>query len=180
MRYVAGQAATQDRRARGLLWRGASPGALSPARRDQTQRRHDRGRSGDGRCCRPSVPVRSWRSACRLLRQRLFHGLVERIKAARKIMQMQADGAAATFVEDLKVALRLRQFEGAEGQIAVLDRHLVRMVAGESEKDAAVGASLVGLSGGMKVARSKSQTRRDVFSVAHLHPNGLQRFLMLR
>src|SRR5947209_18652661 len=94
-------------------------------------------------------------------------------------MQMDTHGAAAALVQHVEIALRLRQLDRAEAELAVFERHIFGMVAGEREKDAAIRAALVGLASRMQIARSETETGGHALPVADAQPQFFERCLVL-
>src|SRR5438477_3895205 len=89
-------------------------------------------------------------------------------------MQMNTQGAAAALVQHVEITLRLRQLDRAEAELAIFERHVFGMVAGEREKDAAVRAALVRLAGRMQIARSETETGGHALPVADAQPQSFE------
>ena len=93
---------------------------------------------------------------------------------------MDAQSAAAAFGENGKVTAGLRGFHDAKRILLAGDRQILGILAGNLQEDAAVGAALVGLSGGMQKARAEAENGGDFFLVANGVANTLQKFVVCR
>ncbi len=92
---------------------------------------------------------------------------------------MQAQRPAAALSQDLKIATRLSRLYQTEGEFLARHLKIMRIIAGDLQKDAAVGAAFVGLPGGMQEAWAKAETRRHPLAIAHNSTQVLQGFSML-
>ena len=75
--------------------------------------------------------------------------------------EIDADRAAPAFRQRLEVAQRLRLFQNAEAKFLARQRNILRVAGDELQEDAAVGAALVQLSGGVQEARAIAGGGRD-------------------
>ena len=72
--------------------------------------------------------------------------------------QMDPQRAPPTFREDLEVSPGLRRFDHAKSVRLPGDGQVGGIVAGDLEKDSAVGPAFVGLARGVKESRAKFET----------------------
>src|SRR6185312_16493206 len=91
---------------------------------------------------------------------------------------MDAQGPASTRSEDLEITARLRRLYYAKSIFLSGNRHIHGIVTGDLEKDSGIGAAFVGLSGGVKEARAKTQTGSHALAVADGMTHGLQLLFM--
>src|SRR5439155_19348854 len=92
--------------------------------------------------------------------------------------QMHAQGPAVTLGEHFKIAPRLRRFHHAESVPLAGDLQIVGIVASDLQKNSAVRAALVSLSGRVEKARSETQARRHALRVPYFVPYILQSALV--
>src|SRR6266849_6426969 len=121
-------------------------------------------------------------SAPHFMRQKWFsylcdcflHSFRERRESRLQILsQVHAQGAAAAFGENREVAAGLRGFHDPEGVLLPGHGKILGVVAGDLQKNAAIGTAFVGLPGGVQEARAKAENRGNLFLVAHRVPNRL-------
>ena len=88
----------------------------------------------------------------------MLNGVGERREARFYIFaEMDAQRAAAAFGENGEIAAGLRSFYDAERVFLVGHRQIDGVIARDLQKNAAVGAALVGLARGVKEAFAASQ-----------------------
>src|SRR5260370_14582689 len=81
--------------------------------------------------------------------------------------------AAAAFGKDREIAAGLCRFHDAEGVPLTWDLQILGVIASDLEKNAAVGAAFVGLSGGLQEAWAETENGVHFFLVAHAMSNPL-------
>ena len=97
-----------------------------------------------------------------------MHGLGKRFEAGLQILaEMDAEGAAAAFSEDIEVTASLRGLYGAERVFLIGHGEVGSIVAGDLEKYAAVGATFVSLSCGMQKSRAETEARGEFLFVTN-------------
>ncbi len=89
--------------------------------------------------------------------------------------QMDPQGPASAFRQDLEVSPGLRRFHHAERVLLPGHGQVGGIVAGDLQKDSAVRSALVGLAGGMEEARTKSETGGHSLPVAQRQAQFLQK-----
>src|SRR6516225_11777601 len=80
---------------------------------------------------------------------------------------MHSQRASSTFCQHLEIATGLSGFHNSEGVFLFRNRNVVGVVTGQLQEDSAIGAALVGLSGGVQKARAEAEASSHVFVVAH-------------
>src|SRR5579859_1500407 len=106
-------------------------------------------------------------------------GVRQRRQSYRDIFaEMDAQRAAVTFRENGKIAARLSGFYHAKSVSLTRNKEVHSIVASNLQENAGVGTALIGLSRGMKEARSKAQDGRDFFVVSHGKADGLEGFFI--
>src|SRR5205814_2201915 len=102
-----------------------------------------------------------------ILAQSLLDRGAERLETRRDVgAQMDAERAAASLGEDRKIPARLRGLDDAERVFLPGHGHILRVITGNLQEDAAVGATLVPLAGGVQEPRAEAEARRDALAVA--------------
>src|SRR5579871_2766235 len=91
---------------------------------------------------------------------------------------MHAESAPMAFHQNLEVSSRLRRFHDAESVFLTGHRQIHRIVTGYLQEDAGVGASLVGLAGGVEETRTESETGGYMTRVADHGPHLLKNLLV--
>ena len=90
---------------------------------------------------------------------------------------MDSQGAPAALGQDLEISTGLRRFDDAEGVLLSGHRQIGCVVTGDLQEDSAVGATFVGLAGGVQESRTEAEAGRDVLLVAHAMTQFLQKRL---
>src|SRR6185437_8084028 len=88
---------------------------------------------------------------------------------------MHPQGAPAAFGEDVEIAARLRRLDDAEAVPSARHVEVARIVAGDLQKDARIGAALIGLAGRMEEARAETEAGGDPLRAADRDAYCLQR-----
>src|ERR1700737_1194026 len=91
---------------------------------------------------------------------------------------MYAQSASSALREHGEVAAGLRGFHGAKSILLPGHRQIHSIVAGNLQKDAAVGATLVSLPRRVQEARTESKNSGNFFLIADGKTDALQRFLI--
>src|SRR5260370_25433124 len=91
---------------------------------------------------------------------------------------MDAQGTAATFGKHSKIAAGWRRLHHTEGVLLSGHRQILSIVASNLQEDAAIGAALVALSGGLHEARAEAEYHGHLFLVAHPVAHALQDFFV--
>src|SRR5260370_32330956 len=89
---------------------------------------------------------------------------------------MESQSPAATLGKHREIAARLRGLDHAERVPLTGDRQIFGIIAGDLQKNAAVGTAFVGLSGGMQEARSEAEYRGHFSLVTNGVADALQSF----
>ena len=111
----------------------------------------------------------------RPLVQRILDRAIEHLQSGFDVaLEMDAQRAPAALGQHAEVAAGLSRLDDAEAGLLAGYRQVPGVVGGDLQKDAAVGAAFVGLSGGMQEAWAEFGTGRDVALVAHRQPHALQ------
>src|SRR5271169_680422 len=102
-----------------------------------------------------------------LLSQGFFDSTAERGEARVEVASdVHPQRAPASFGENVEITARLRRLDHAKGIGLSGHQHVLGVVAGDLQKDAAVGSALVGLSRRMLEARPEANAGRRLGPVA--------------
>src|SRR5262245_32480065 len=106
---------------------------------------------------------------------RARYGIRKRCEARFDIaLDMRTQNATTAFTQHLEVAASLRGFHDAKARAMSWNGKILGVVAGDLKKNAAVGTTLVRLSGRMQEARAKANASGDANSIPHREPKRLQ------
>ncbi len=100
---------------------------------------------------------------------------IERLQAGFEItLEMHPQRAPAALGQHVEIATRLRRLDHAEAGFLAGHGQIPGLIGCDLQEDAAIGAALIGLSGGMQETRTEFRAGRDMALVAHRKPHGLQ------
>src|SRR5260221_1927692 len=88
---------------------------------------------------------------------------------------MDAQSPPPALGEDIEIAARLRRLDGAESVFLAGHGKVLRIIAGDLQKDPGIGAALVSLSRRMQEAWAETEAGRDALRIADRAAGGLQR-----
>src|SRR5207247_7970889 len=91
---------------------------------------------------------------------------------------MHAQGAAATFGENGKIASGLRGLDDTESVFLPRHGQIAGAVTSDLQKNAAVRPAFVGLPGRVQKARTETKDCGDFFLITHSMPQALQPFFI--
>src|SRR5258708_25001687 len=80
---------------------------------------------------------------------------------------MDAQRAPPALGEDIEIAARLRRLHGTETVRRAGHGEVSRIIAGDLQKDTAIGSALVGLSGRMHEAWAEAEAGRDTLRITY-------------
>src|SRR5260370_8669479 len=87
---------------------------------------------------------------------------------------MDAESPQLALGEDIEIAARLRRLDGAESVFLAGHGKVLRIIAGDLQKDPGIGAALVSLSRRMQEAWAETEAGRDALRIADRAAGGLQ------
>src|SRR5215469_3542958 len=128
----------------------------------------------------PPIRPRPITAICMVSRECFVDGGAQGFEPALDVVEMQADGAAAAFVEHLEIAERLHQLYRGEIKPLVFQRNLLAPLAGDGQEHALIWPSLVGLPGRMKVTRPEARYGGGLSGVTHFATHGIDDFFMCK